>query len=339
MMNQDELYRILDSHQLWLKDESIGRRAVLQDWPWKGEWKYDFMGYSLNGIMWINCDFGEDFFLSDMPILNTGEMKNSIFIACVFPSSGMSQIESRFTDEEGEPEIINPYCDIDFSHSMFVNCEIENCSFEGCSFLDVEFRRCNLASTDFSGSSEGRNDLTNLSIIRCKVGKTIFSTCPTWKEDFKYYEILSLKNDVLIKHPELDSCECQGLMLSGIAMKGADFGQANLVGAWLNACQFGAANFSEAKMRNAILAFADLRNSAFYRCDLRDTDFTGANLVKAEFCGADLRNALLVDANLEGADLSDCDLTSANLSGANLKGADLTNAKLDNADLTGAIMS
>lgn len=53
-ITESELYTILDSHELWVKDPTKGKQAILEGYFF---WGYDFDRYDLSKAIFHNCDF------------------------------------------------------------------------------------------------------------------------------------------------------------------------------------------------------------------------------------------------------------------------------------------
>ena len=124
--------------------------------------------------------------------------------------------------------------------------------------------------------------------------------------------------------------------LSGVKLRNADLGEANLKYANLRGADLRGADLSEAKLNCTDLRGADLSQSDLVQANLRLTFLSEANFSEAYLMGACLRNADLNGANLRGAKLRGADLSGANLRGANLIDVDLRGAILMDANLSEA---
>jgi Pentapeptide repeats (8 copies) len=122
-------------------------------------------------------------------------------------------------------------------------------------------------------------------------------------------------------------------------LPGVDLRRANLSNStWGNPTTFteaylGCANFSGAKLKDAILTDADAHSANLQDANLRAAKFDGANLTGADFTDADLRGAILTNANVRGADLTNADLREADLTDADFTGAKLDGARIDDGAL------
>jgi Pentapeptide repeats (8 copies) len=122
-------------------------------------------------------------------------------------------------------------------------------------------------------------------------------------------------------------------------LPGVDLRRANLSNStWgdpttLTEAYLGCANFTGAKLEDAILTDADAHSATLRDADLRAAKFDGANLTGADFTNADLRGAILMNASVRGADLTDADLRGADLTGADFTGARLDGARMDDGAL------
>ncbi len=101
----------------------------------------------------------------------------------------------------------------------------------------------------------------------------------------------------------------------------------DLTGVDLTDCNLSGADFHDALMESAVLAY----------CDLRNANLSGAVLARADISYARLHGTNLEGANLGGARLCHSWLGgSTRLAGATLAKADISHAVLTGADLTGA---
>ncbi len=113
--------------------------------------------------------------------------------------------------------------------------------------------------------------------------------------------------------------DLEGMNLSGLELRGADFTEAKLSGA---------------NLTRTVLSFESGTPGAPGRPAIpsANTFFQGANLCRADLTAADLRYAYLVNTNLTGADLAFARLDGAALNGSDLSGATLPS---DPRDLAG----
>lgn len=180
-----------------------------------------------------------------------------------------------------------------------------------------------------------------------------------------------------LTHIVLYGVKFDGADLSGADLSGSSLGEfvrvtldgANLSGAHvyhLTDCSARAADLSNARLSQTVLARTDLTGARLARANghsiqsdgavFRDANLTGATLgestfVRATFDGADLSRAYLDQSDLTGstfrgtvlagaglmrANLTNTDLTDSDLSRANLAGADLTGARVEGTTFTHA---
>jgi uncharacterized protein YjbI with pentapeptide repeats len=111
-------------------------------------------------------------------------------------------------------------------------------------------------------------------------------------------------------------------------LRGADFTEAALQGAW----------FDHAKLQGARLIRAMMQGASLREANLIAATLSYARLEGASLGGANLFGVSLLQAQMQGVDLGDADLSSAallltQLQGADLRAASLTNAALNRANL------
>jgi uncharacterized protein YjbI with pentapeptide repeats len=121
----------------------------------------------------------------------------------------------------------------------------------------------------------------------------------------------------------LQTNECVGCNLAGVALKDTNLQAANLEGANLQGADLERANLQQTNLLGANLQGADLGKT-----NIAGANLANANLFDADLEKANLQRVNLQGANLEGADLEKTNLASANIQGANLRGADLEDAIL-----------
>ena len=168
----------------------------------------------------------------------------------------------------------------------------------------------------------------------------------------------------LLETGECPDCDLRGVELQGVGLQGANlylanFGYANLKGAYLQGANLKMANFESASLQAANLQGADSERANFERANLDGANLQGANFKYAELgeaflqganldgtilqaanlSGARLRGASLQDANLQNTNLNYAFGDGVNFQGANLQGADLKNSSLENTNLSGANLS
>jgi uncharacterized protein YjbI with pentapeptide repeats len=124
----------------------------------------------------------------------------------------------------------------------------------------------------------------------------------------------------------LQTNECVGCNLAGVALKDTNLQAANLEGANLQGADLERANLQQTNLLGANLQGADLGKTNIAGANLANANLFDADLEKANLQGVNLQGA-----NLEGADLEKTNLASAKIQGANLRGADLEDAILPTA--------
>lgn len=134
--------------------------------------------------------------------------------------------------------------------------------------------------------------------------------------------------------------------LTGANLEGANLTGANLVDADLSGVSAARASLisvivSDTSFRGADLSGASCLGVLFAAADLRDVDFTGAELRNTEFvdvqvAGTTFTGARLQNAGLHGLVAPGISFRGADLRGADLGSADLAGAGLDEADLRDA---
>jgi Pentapeptide repeats (8 copies) len=113
-------------------------------------------------------------------------------------------------------------------------------------------------------------------------------------------------------------------------LRGADFRNANLVGAV----------FAHADLRQAVFDGADLEDASLSGDDLRGARFTKALVYRGHFAGACLSGARFTRARLSSTDFAATGGHDIDFSGAALAGIDLSVAAFsrDDVNLTGAVL-
>lgn len=109
-----------------------------------------------------------------------------------------------------------------------------------------------------------------------------------------------------------------GARLQNVRLAKAVMQLIDLTGADLRGAYFGESDLVKARLSKADLSDSNLRDIR-----LADADLTGAVLRRAHMAGADLRGALLRSADLSGANLWQALCHAADLTGADLTGANL----------------
>jgi len=132
--------------------------------------------------------------------------------------------------------------------------------------------------------------------------------------------------------------------------RGANFTDAKLNNAMLTGVDLSGAKLENADLEGSILKLAILEGADFWNANLRRADMTagiqaqGANFLVARLEGADLNGGQLQFADFSNAQLQGASFEHAHLQGAILRNADLSSAnlgraRLHGADMTGAILS
>ncbi len=128
-----------------------------------------------------------------------------------------------------------------------------------------------------------------------------------------------------------EGADLAGVVLSGLRLEAARFGDACLAGAELEGLVATDIDLRGADLRSARMGRADLR-----RADLRGACLDGAQLVEADLRRADLRGADLTGADLRGADLRDARLDGCRAPYARFVDARLDRARFDGSQVPGA---
>jgi uncharacterized protein YjbI with pentapeptide repeats len=136
------------------------------------------------------------------------------------------------------------------------------------------------------------------------------------------------------------------LQLAHVDLRGADFSDSDLRGAFFGESRLQRANFSVAQLKGAVFFKSLLHGAQFSRAQLQGAILTDAELQGACLERANLKRAQPIRAQLQGADLwkaqlqkaflDEAQLQKANLGHAELQGAWLGGAQLQEADLTDA---
>ena len=167
--------------------------------------------------------------------------------------------------------------------------------------------RADLSSADFTGAT-----LVEASFLGARLERARFGCAGKLQ--------LTL-SEQLRKRAKAGSCDDE----HGTDLRGADFSEALLHGAFFNHANMRGARFARAMMQGVVADDADLTGATF----------TYARMEGATFVNATLLGASLFAVQMQGADLGGADLSSATIGDAQLQGANLEGAQLDNAMLTG----
>ncbi|MBK9125596.1 MAG: pentapeptide repeat-containing protein [Chloroflexi bacterium] len=121
----------------------------------------------------------------------------------------------------------------------------------------------------------------------------------------------------------------QGHNLAGARLQNVRLAKALMQLIDLTGADLRGAYFGETDLVKARLIKADLSDSNLREIRLTDADLTGAKLRGAHMAGADLRGALLRSADLTGANLWQAACQATDLTGADLTGANLTGVRFN----------
>ena len=137
--------------------------------------------------------------------------------------------------------------------------------------------------------------------------------------------------------------------LSGVDARQAIFRKADIRGVSLNHARLEGANFDDADMRQAVLAYADATEG--YRLVGRSAavqpegggitysvDFSNCSMKKVKLANAKLKGANFSGALMQGADLSGAVLTGANFDGGVLSGVNLERAIIDRGAMANCVV-
>ncbi|PWQ93431.1 pentapeptide repeat-containing protein [Leucothrix arctica] len=175
----------------------------------------------------------------------------------------------------------------------------------------------------------------------------------SWFENrFKPDSYFDLSNAEIIKK------DLQGIMLSGVSLKGADLSKSNMSGVYLGNTLLEGANLEECVLSSSNFCSGDLvkvnftstvANSVnFCGVTLTDINFRESNLTESQFNGTEIKKGYFPSATMEkaefnGATLVECnyykaDLENSEFNGALVNSCDFSNANLANSKLNGSLI-
>ncbi len=207
----------------------------------------------------------------------------------------------------------------------------------------------NLQDAILEGAELARADLSGADLRRARAGKALLPKATLVGADLRgaVLDTADLSGCVLdgsklddasLQSACLDGASCTGAsMLRAKLMRssaeGAVFKKACLRGAIADGCNWSAAMFHDADLREASLIRANLTAVDMANADLRRAIAKHAILTKANLKGARVRFVNLFQSSLEGADLSDADCSDSNLYGCELLDAKLQDTRLERTNV------
>ena len=124
-------------------------------------------------------------------------------------------------------------------------------------------------------------------------------------------------------------CELFRIDLAGRVLKGANFEDAEIVGANLSYTNLENANLTSIDFGGTDLSGANLKNTKLMEASLSNANLDGTNLERANLRGSFLIRTQMRSANLKKANLKNVKLKLAGLENANFQGANFQGAKLE----------
>ncbi len=177
--------------------------------------------------------------------------------------------------------------------------------FKDLSHLD--FRGCNLAQGDFTGSLLNGADLS----------RGVFKGVSFFACDMR---------NANLEHADFSRADFRGAYVAGANLTGADLKSADM---------------REGRLmgRDDRGQMVDMKRPGIPEDKTHKTIFTGAKLSETDLSGSRASSADFSDADLSGVIIKGADFSGANLEGANLTNADFTGTDLSNSNFRSSIMS
>lgn len=194
--------------------------------------------------------------------------------------------------------------------------DLSNLDLAGVDFKHAKLKGALLFGTDLSGANLTGCDLEGAILDRATLTKTDFSNANLRSARIRRPSIFLDMTPVAAEAPSFRGANLESTWLEG-SFDYADFSDSHLAGA-----RFGALNPRHSEsitgpaLRGANFANADLKGVTLERADLSFADFSGAKLD-----GANLRSTDLSKTNFRGASLRGADLSSALPDNADWTGA------------------
>jgi uncharacterized protein YjbI with pentapeptide repeats/glucose/arabinose dehydrogenase len=233
-------------------------------------------------------------------------MKNSGFIACVYPKTAYTIINEAGWSIN-HPEMPK----IDFKHQYldglnFEHLNLKNSDFKGAIFNTAKIINVNFANANLSNSILTNKDLTG-----------------------------TILNGADLTDANLTGVDLSGKDLTGTILSGVDLSGKDLTGTILSGVDLSGKDLTGTVLKGADLSGKDLTGTILRGADLTDVILTGVNLSGKDLTGTILSGVDLSGKDLTGTVLNGVDLTDANLTGVDLSGKDLTGTILSGVDLSG----
>jgi uncharacterized protein YjbI with pentapeptide repeats len=195
--------------------------------------------------------------------------------------------------------------------------DLKSLDLAGLDFKRAKLAGADLYGSDLTGANLAATDLRGVRLDRSTIIRAEFSSA-----NLEHATILR-PNAFSDFVPDMrESPRFAGARMAGVRivarLDGTDFRWADLTGAV----------FGVTDARREVLLTSQVRMDA--------ADFSEATLKDAVLAGSSLRFAKFTSANLHGADLRGADLTRADFTDADVTGADVSGANLDEANFTRA---
>lgn len=134
--------------------------------------------------------------------------------------------------------------DIQLSHCIFSNIDIQEGKLEKITFLDVIFNNCDFSNTEFLDTSFIRCEFNNCKLAGCNLA-----------EDRLY-------------NVTINGTNCTYINLTMASMKNVLFKETSLRNGY----------FQETKIKNIYFENVDLRQAQFFKTSLKNIDLTSSNI-------------------------------------------------------------
>lgn len=212
---------------------------------------------------------------------------------------------------------------------------------ETAGYQQQTLRGVDLGELDLSGWNFDDQDLTGARFEGAYLEGTDFRDAEITHASFR--DAKRFRFDQIAETQSYRDHNLQGVDLSELDLRWADFDDQDLRGARLEGSMLDSAYFDDADLRNVSFAGSTgLEEHEFRRSkSYEDGDLSGIDLSEVDLTGWDFReqglqHAGFRDAILVGADFDDSDLSHADLSGADLEDAFFPDARIDYASFRDA---
>ena len=214
----------------------------------------------------------------------------------------------------------------DASELNFAGMDLRDCEFIGSNLERAVLEDTNLHSANLFGVSLRSAKLSRAILSRADLRGAALSNAVLESCDLSYCDIR--QGYILRRDPDGNY---QAIRQDHSEVSGANFNDANMMGARLGRVLGQGTSMANTVLRNARMREADMTGSDLRGAVFTGADLTGANLSGCVLHGATLSGAILDEAVLERADLTAAHFTEAQLAKAKTEGS-IVAKKLEHLD-------